>query len=712
MTYLPTDSETAVELRDYWRIFRRRRRIIVMATLAGLSASLAYVFVSQRIYESSARVLIEDGSRTYTRSDPSQPFGDVLSLPGHDVLTQMEVLRSDDLLQQALRKAHVPRGTVKTNVTRVYDTDVVSVAVQSLTPAYAERTADMLPRVFIAYGAAINQQEVAGAARFARSRLVMENQQLAAAALALQKFRDREGITDLAEQRTTGITAARAAAADVRGLQQDVEGLSAQLASLRAYRSALPAVSSSPKTVTNPNIASLKERIAAQENDRARLIVLYKPNHTRVQELDAQIHSLRRQLKAEPPTITTVTKTPNAVASESDRQIADLGAALAAKRNELVAARSARRALDQDLTRYAALTRRESTLQQQVDQHQAASAMLATNVDILGIREKASHAPASLVSGAGPARLVAPRISSALAAGMLGGLLLGLVAALLTEHLDERVYTEADARRLFGSPVLGLIPRGVMTPLPGGESTLHESFRVLRANTQFALAEHPPRSMLITSTMAAEGKSFTAVNLAMAMARDGSRVILVDADLRSPSLNERLETNVRPGLADVLLGRSDLKSALHRTEVPGLIALTAGSDPGGAVEALNGAAVEALTHQLRGLCDFTIFDGPPLLGATESLILSAHVDSVLYVVAVGGPPKPMLTLAEQLLSNAHAHVAGVVLNRVDPAMLGYGSYRTPDRYGDKPKDAVTARAPDRTTGSPVSPAALPGEEEL
>jgi len=717
MTSLPVDSDAAVELRDYWRILRQRRRVIFLSVLACLAAALIYIATADRVYESTARLLIEDGSRTYTRSDPSQPFGDVLSLPGHDVLTQVEVLRGDDLLHQALRKADVPAGAVTTDIARVFDTDVVSVSVRSSNPAYAQRVADMLPRVFMAYGVAMSHDDVAGAARFARSRLAVENNRLANAEIALQKFRDREGITDLEAQRTAGITAARAADADVLGLQKDVQGLSAQLASLRAYRGSLPAVSKVPKTVTNPNLTALRGRIAALQNDRAKLIILYKPNNTRVQELDAQIASLRKQLAGEPPTVTTVTTSPNTVAGAYDQQIADLRANLASKRNELNAARAAQRALNKDLTRYAALQRQEAALQRKVDRSQSASAMLATNAELLGIREQASRSPASLVSAAGPAHLVAPRIPSALAAALLAGLFLGIAAALLTNHLDERVYSEADARRLLGSPVLGLIPRatpaltGAAGARPGSASpAVYESFRVLRANLQLSTPERPARSLLVTSTMAAEGKSYTAMNLAKAMARDGQRVILVDADLRSPTLHERLETPAHPGLADVLRGHADLKEALHPTRVPGLRVMPAGSDPGGAVETLTTASAETLARELSGMGDCAVFDGPPLLEAAESLVLSGQVDGVLYVVEVGGPPKPMLTLAEQMLSNAHARVVGVVLNRVDPVGLGYGAYRRRDGYEDSLKESDDA-LPAAGLAAPV-PAIAADEEEV
>lgn len=679
-----TDSGSRLQeelnLRDYLRILRRRRRAVFVSVAACLLVALLYIVITKPVYESTAQLLVEDGSREYTRDNTGEPFGDVMTLPGHDVLTQMEVLKGHELLTEAYAEAGVPWKAAQVDVKRVFDTDVLSVSAQSRNPRYASQLASVLPGAYIRFATDTRRREITNALDFGKRRLDQENTQLRAAELALQRFRDSEGVTDLDKQREAGINESRSAASEVNRLRQEIAGAEARLTAMLAYRHSLPSVTVAPTSVTNPSIAVLKDRLATLQNERTRVTVLYKPSNTRVQEIDAQIADLQKRLARTPATVTTITKTRNSEVGVVDQRIADQRALLDSRRQELAAASRASGSASASLERYAGLQRRQDELIRDIDNHKAAVSLLVSNVESLGIRAKAAHSPASIVSEAGPVRRVAPRKLNALAAALLGGLLLGFGAALFIDHIDERIQTHGDARSVLGSPVVGVIPSlADVSPLGLPE----ESYRTLRANVQFAALDRPLRSLLVCSTLAGEGKTTTALNLAVAMAVEGKRVVLIDADLRSPSVHERLATPAYPGLSDILLDRISVPLALHPTSIASLSVIPAGRESANAVDALTLSAVGALQGSLREYCDVAVFDGPPLLEASEAQVLAAGLDAVLYVVELGGTPRPMLVQAGELLVQARAHVLGIVANRAETESGSYGYGKGAGRYREQ-----------------------------
>jgi capsular exopolysaccharide synthesis family protein len=249
------------------------------------------------------------------------------------------------------------------------------------------------------------------------------------------------------------------------------------------------------------------------------------------------------------------------------------------------------------------------------------------------------------------------------------GLALGICLAFLQEYLDDRITSPDEVDRLVHLPVVGHIPRfageqpRLMTALPA-HSPITESYRALRTSISFAAIEAPLRTMIVTSAHQAEGKSTTSVNLAIAMAMEGRRVILVDADLRRPSLHRALDLPVAPGLTDVLLGSQPVEKALRATGVPGLQVLTSGPIPPNPAELLNSSPMSALIGELQRNADVVLFDTPPCLPVTDAQVLAPKVEGVLLVAALGEAKKAAVKQACELFDRAHARVVGLVFNKI------------------------------------------------
>jgi len=179
---------------------------------------------------------------------------------------------------------------------------------------------------------------------------------------------------------------------------------------------------------------------------------------------------------------------------------------------------------------------------------------------------------------------------------------------------------------------------------------------------------------MVTSTIPAEGKSSTASNLAIAMALDGRRIVLVDADLHRPQLDSRFGLARQPGLTNVLAAQATLEDALQETDIPGLRILTSGVLPPNPAELLNSMAMDELLEAMKEVADTVIFDSPPCLATADAQVLSAKVDGVIYVMELGKVRKSAVQRSFELLHQAHAHVLGVVFNKIDQTSHGHHYY--------------------------------------
>lgn len=200
-----------------------------------------------------------------------------------------------------------------------------------------------------------------------------------------------------------------------------------------------------------------------------------------------------------------------------------------------------------------------------------------------------------------------------------------------------------------------------------------EGFRTLRTNLQFLSANPSFRSLVITSPTPAEGKSTIAVNLATSMAQVGQKVVLIDADLRRPSLHYTFSRRMSPGLSNYLVGKADLTSILQETTVPNLKLITSGPLPPMPAELLASVRMQVLLAELAGQTEMVIIDTPPAIAVTDAAILASQSDGVVMVITCGRTTRDQARVAMQALENAGVKPLGVVMNQVD-RRKGYGYY--------------------------------------
>jgi polysaccharide biosynthesis transport protein len=312
-----------------------------------------------------------------------------------------------------------------------------------------------------------------------------------------------------------------------------------------------------------------------------------------------------------------------------------------------------------------------------------------------------------------PTEPVSPRTKVNLALGLLLGLALGIAVAVFRETLDTTIKRIDDLQRITGAGALGMIAfdsdaskHPLITAIDPA-STRSESFRTLRTNLQFVDIDRPPRTVVITSAVAGEGKSTTACNLAITLAQAGIRVVLVESDLRRPKIAEYLGVEGSVGLTSVLIGRAGLDDALQTWGRCGLAVLASGPIPPNPSELLGSGHMVALLRQLQQRFDVVIIDAPPLLPVTDAAVLSRICDGAVLVVRYGKTRREQLERTAQALRTVDARILGTVMNMAptkgpDAYAYGYGySYAYKSRT-DRPRiNSVTSQGdvlPDTRVG--------------
>jgi succinoglycan biosynthesis transport protein ExoP len=284
---------------------------------------------------------------------------------------------------------------------------------------------------------------------------------------------------------------------------------------------------------------------------------------------------------------------------------------------------------------------------------------------------------------------IAPNLQRAVLIGAAAGLIIGYLLVFLRRHLDTRIRTVAHVEEAAGSSVLGVVPtvKELKGRYPTGMNDLGhsaEAFRRIRTNLRFVSPDKPPRSIVVTSAHPNEGKSTIATVIARALADSGQPTVLIDADMRRPTLATAFDRHGYVGLSQLLSAQIDLTDTLQDTDQPNLKLITAGRIPPNPSELLG-------SHRMRDLIDeltqdhLVIFDAPPLLPVTDAGLLSGIADGTLLVTALNKTHKEHVRHCAHMIEQVGGHAIGIILNmaprRGNTGYGGYGAYGGYTAYG-------------------------------
>jgi capsular exopolysaccharide synthesis family protein len=250
----------------------------------------------------------------------------------------------------------------------------------------------------------------------------------------------------------------------------------------------------------------------------------------------------------------------------------------------------------------------------------------------------------------------------------------------------------------LGLPVLGVIPQNVELLSTVGQDSPHaEAYRVLRANIEFGKKDPQANSITVVSAGAGEGKSTTLFNLAVVCAQNGDKVLVVDSDMRRPTLHKRFGVSNEIGLTDVLMNDAKMEDVIQSTNVPNLYFLPSGKLPKIAIGILKSQKMRDLIQDLKMRYDMVLFDSPPIMGVSDASVLASEVDFAILVIQYRKYPRAMPARAKQAVENVGGRLIGVVLNSIvmshDESYYYYNAYYDHYSRSEEAQPEAVAAAP-------------------
>jgi succinoglycan biosynthesis transport protein ExoP len=702
------DKEIAsvVSVQEYLAIFRRRRKVILQAFILFSVVGMVVTLMMQPVYQSSAKLLVEAPSLRMSTVDASNPLTPLLALPQPQAVeTQVEVLQSQPLLDKVRQET----GFTSLSVRQIRDTNVIDIVAEAHKAEQARKAANLLLELYMKTDADQDLVEILRAKDFVTTQEAAARKELIKADNELKEFKKTNKLADLLKDRDDQSNLVTSLKKDLQSVSSDLASTRAQTGDVRRQLSREPESVTATLYVSNPAIADAQRELHTLQARRESLVQPggFTSKSREVGTLDAQIADQQKYLDSLPRVIASQSGAYNGVRDSLRNKLATLSTQQAALQTQydvlnhrLVTARAAAAQFPDWEVTYEGLQRAH-------DDALAHDKLLADKLTDLSLREKATHATARVIEPADtPEKPVRPKKLLNILLSCVLGLFAGCILAMLQEYLDDRINSEEDAERVLGLISLGRIPplsgsQSLLLPQMSGMDSAAESYRILRTNIHFASIDKRIRSLQITSSAPGEGKTTTSANLAFAMVQDGKKVILVDTDLRRPSLHTLLEISASPGLTDVLLGRATVDEALQRhPDMPDLLVMPVGAIPPNPAELLGSRALKEVVAQLIERADLVIFDSPPVLVAADAQILAAQMDGVVMVVETSETRKGAAKHTIKLLRQARANILGIAYNMmmVQPDGSGYYNYYYYHPYTSHAPDSLTTNGTGSDSG--------------
>jgi capsular exopolysaccharide synthesis family protein len=689
----PPAAAQELNLQDFVGLIRRRKAVFIEVFVMVLAVGIVATALSKPVYQTHAKLLVTAGSSSVNVVDSNNPIATMLAAAQPDsVDTQLQVLQTGPFLDDARRLAGVvPRRDVlppSAKMEAIEGTNVIQVTVEGGNRQDVAKFANAIIDLHLERTDLLTTTGLKDTLVFVRKEKQKAETKLNADEKALVQFHTQHPFVGQASTRDTQSAEYAALLARTLEAETNVANTQAEIANLQQQTAKQPRELVDESTKENPRVAKIRDKLDELKLQRMDLLRDYQPASRAVQDLDQELSRIQQQLDAEPQEIRVRTHVRNPAREQLQTRLQELQGALRtyqANRTTSTAQLTAKKALIDSMGPWETQL---SDLTSERDATRGAYTMLSDRLRDLEMRAGARLRTARAIERAAvPTSPIRPRKTQQIALYGLLALLLAAATVFLQEYLDDRVNAPEEVERLVPLRVLAHVPQmaphqpHLVADLPSNAPAA-ESYRALRSSVSFAGFDAPIRRLQITSPVKGEGKTTTAVNLATAMARDGKTVVLLDADMRAPSVHHALQISGEPGLSETLAGLAILEDSLQATDIENLLVLPAGKTPPNPAELLGSAAFDQLLTQLSEHADIVIVDSPPCLPVTDPVIVAARMDGVVLVLQLGATRKAGLKHTVDLLSHARARVVGIVFNQVQSHGTGYYYYHYSPYYGD------------------------------
>ncbi|GAB4143365.1 MAG: polysaccharide biosynthesis tyrosine autokinase [Planctomycetota bacterium] len=683
-----------LDLHGLLQVALGRKWLIATVTAIAVIATAVFSFTATPYYRATARLLIERSNANPVSFQEIYQLG-----TGSDdyYQTQHKILESRVVAEAAFAAlpesdrawfaAQLPDDPVAAfsrliAIQAVPKSRLVDVLADHPQPDAARRMADALVDAYVANG--LERQSDASSAALQKLQQDAEDlqQKLVNAEKAVQEFKSKNEIVSMNDRQSLAAARLEKLNDELAEIERDANEARSRLDA--AERVAAGRISDAqavdadlPESLVSPVIADCKRALLAARAERSQLAQTYKEKHPNLIAADSKIQSLELQLRREL----------DAVRDGLRNQVA---------RAELRRA-DVKRRLDEQTKALLELETKAIQFQILKDEADATRRLHETVLNRLKEVQLIHGAETTNVHRLGSARVstrpVRPNKTLQIVVALFAGLALGLLLAFTLDACDRTLKGSDDVSACLSLPILGQVPRmdqkssclGLDPPTLDERSALSEAFRTIRTGLAFTESGRDMRSLLVTSTAPSEGKSTASINLAVAFARAGKRVLLVDADLRRPRLHKAFGIREGVGITNLLIGKGSLDEACRETEIPGLFVLPCGVIPPNPVELLGSGSIGSLHEEMTKRFDLVVFDSPPAGVVSDASVLATVVDRVAFVVRTLHTNRVHARHALSRLREVGARIVGVILNHTDQragTYEGYGGYSSRYRYGE------------------------------
>ncbi len=701
-------SQYELDIRDYGIILLKRKRLIFMTMLLIGCLSFLFALSKAAVYEATSSVKIEQ-SKTMTGL-----FIDALSWNAWDnIASESEVIRStpviiqvcktlglipQDLSFEEVRESERYSGIVrgvqeKISTEQEGTTNIINIIVSSNDADEVKRIANVVAEEYQAYHVYTKTLRARRARVFIQEQLVTTQDLLEEAQKKLQNYKEKHQLITLDAEVNLVLNKLQIVQTEHEEVKRKTKetGLMIDRLERSSVQKLDKMLSERPYIeASNTILFQLNSKLVDLILSRNNFLIDYTTEHPQVKALDEKILDIKREMLKELKSRYEVYSRRETILSDQIEEIL--------VRNE-------------NLPKYEVEL---SRFQRDVRVNEELFSLLKTKHQEAQILEKEQADEVSIVQTAARGARINDKLWDTTGVGLIIGLMAGLLLALLRETFDTSIGTIEDVERYLQIPVLGVIPHidineikevlfkekkdarfeellgtqaHLITQLKP-KSSVAESYRTLRTNIQFTNPQKTGQIVLFTSSSLKEGKSTTVANLAITKAQEGSKVLLVNCDLRKPSIYKIFGVEKEEGLTDIILEKIHWKDAVKNItnlmmgrmrmddimRTPGLENLhiiTSGGVPPNPAELLGSKGMAGFMDEVRKEYDMIIMDCPPLLPVTDAAILAPKVDGVVLVYQAGRIPRNALKRAKTHLENVRANILGIVLNDITAEISGY-----------------------------------------
>jgi polysaccharide biosynthesis transport protein len=700
-------------LREYLRVLIKRKWI-VLACIAGIFSAVAIASLRQTpIYEAVGRIAVNKADSNLITFKDSVPVMDYYD-PA-DLDTEVRILSSDLLGLQVIRQLNLdkrPEYGGRTSplpnlvadplqadsarasallgsfhgslhVALIPNTRIIEIHYRSADPQLAANAVNTLATTYVEQNFKTKFESTMQASDWLSKQLVDLQMKVETSQEKLVRYQKEHEILGIDEKQN--IITAKLDELNREMTTAESDRMEKE-ANYRLTESNDPdAVAAAVTSVSGPggSGSSLLEKLHADQAQlkihMAELSTQFGPSYPKLSQLNNQSKEIDRQIQAETKKAVEHLRGQYLAAQQRENMLRD-----ALNRQKQEANKLNESAIEYSLLKRDVETNRQlyEGLLEKLKEAGVTAGLRSNNFRIVD----AARVPT------GP---VEPNIPRNLSFALLLGITTGVLLAFVLESMDNTVRTTEQAQIISALPSLGMIPLGSKSSRNGAgskqlslasskeavelvtqvrpQSQIAESYRALRTSLLLSNLGAPPKVILVTSARPQEGKTTTSINSAIVLAQKGVRVLLVDADLRRPSVHKTLGMGPRSGLSNVLTGSATLQQTIAPSPIlPNLFVLAAGTPPPNPAELLASTQMKDVLADLREQFDHIVIDTPPTLSVTDAVVLSTRVDAVILVIRSGQTTKQALRRARDILMQVNAHVTGVLLNAVD--------LRSPDYY--------------------------------